>query len=76
MNPKLSKDTVARLMEMMERLNTNGPRKTLDEVLEWAVLRQYNRQRAVKRHSLSLKDVELEVSPLEERDAPRGRDDE
>lgn len=69
---KLSEKTVMRVHEMMGQLRG----KTLEEVVEWAVLRVYNRQRAVRRHALSLKDIELEISPLEERDTPRGRDDE
>lgn len=69
---KISQKTIMRIHEMMERFKG----KSVEEIIEWAVLRQYNRQRAVRRHSLSLKNINLEVSPLEERDTPRGRDDE
>lgn len=66
----------ARAEEMQEYLNENSRKKrTLREVVRWALLRQYNRQRAVKRHALSLKGVNLEISPLEER-GTRGTDDE
>jgi hypothetical protein len=66
----------ARLLELQQSYNATRRRKLcVHGVAEWTTLRQYNRARAVKRHSMSLKNKELEVSPLEEREN-RGIDDE
>ena len=72
---KLSPEGVLRVLEIQEQLNKRRS-LSFEEVVEWLIKRQYNRQRAVKRHSLSLKNVELEISPLEERGAYGLIDDE
>jgi hypothetical protein len=71
---KLSPESVARLEEIraeLQRTHPKWPQMTLEQVTDWALLRQYNRGRAVRRHALSLKGISFEVSPLEERDRSR-----
>jgi hypothetical protein len=78
----LSADSVARLEELVAHRNRSRgklltPQHTLDEVLSWALLRQYNRTRAVIRHAHALKGKDYPISPLEARPAdPRDRIDD
>jgi hypothetical protein len=66
---KLSPESVARVEEMQSELLRTRPRLplTFEQTIEWALLRQYNRQRAVRRHAMAMRDEALEVSPLEDR---------